>query len=463
MARKCGADSTADDLLAPAGNDVASLAETCAQDFQSPTSDLTGIGTCLARQHACALEELFAFAAPRAAGLLALAGVDPVLRSGLTCLTDHGGADEHVADPSAIGRPLTRCARAVENATLKLVDASLKATGRCLDTLFTCAQVKTDPAAAPACAAKARKRCAVELANLANAATRTSPAIAKACESLPVDDLRMPESLRLTALDAACTEIGAGQPVTVAAYADCLVRQTRCRVAELARFKSPRGEALLAAATGTSLLATLCPSEAPPATPTVTPTATAVPTVSPTPSDSATPTATSTEPTATSTDPTPTATETPTATGPTPTSTPVPGCADAYEPNAFPAEPVDVGSQCGSGCTDDGFTVLIAANIDGPDDDDFYVLDVTDLPGNNFSLQARLSNVPDDTNYDLYLYRLDGAVFTLIDQSTNNGTGSETVTFSGNGGDNSARYGVEIRRIDGSSCEPYSLKIENPN
>ena len=156
VVRKCGSDSTADDLLTSAGLDIASFADECSQEFEITLTDLTSIGTCLARRHACELERLFASAAPRAATLLAVAGVDASLRSSLTCLTDHGGSDEHVSDPSGLGRPLTRCARALENATSKLVDASLKATGRCLDTLFTCAQVKTDPAAAPACAAKAR-------------------------------------------------------------------------------------------------------------------------------------------------------------------------------------------------------------------------------------------------------------------------------------------------------------------
>ncbi len=120
--------------------------------------------------------------------------------------------------------------------------------------------------------------------------------------------------------------------------------------------------------------------------------------------------------------------------------------------------------QCSSGCTDDGFDIIVDATIDGPDDaSDFYVVDVTDLVGNHFALQARLSDVPDDTNYDLFLYELDGATFIELDRSTNDGTGSETVAFSGNGDDKSGRYGIEVRRIEGSSCELYRLEIENPN
>ena len=456
VVRKCGTDSTAEDLLAAAGFDAASLADACDHDFGLPLTDLTAIGSCLARQHACELEQLFALAAPRAATLLVAAGVDPIVRGGVACLTDYGGSAEHVSDPTGVGRPLTRCARGIENAVAKLVDASLKATGRCLDTLFTCAQVKTDPAAAPACAAKARKRCAVELANLGAAATRPAPAVASACEGLAIGDLRAPEGLRLDALDGDCAAIGAGPPVTLAAYADCLTRHARCTVARLAHFQSPRGESLLAAATGTSLLATLCASEAPAATPTVTAAPTDVPTPSATPSTTTTPVPTDTLlPFETATAPTPT------TTGPTPI--PTPGCADAYEPNAFPGSPMSLNAQCNGGCTDDGFDLLVTATIDTAADSDFYVVDVTDLPGHNFSLQARLSDVPDGTNYDLYFYRRDGAVFTELDHSTNDGTGSEAVSFDGDAGDNSGQYGVEVRRIAGSSCDPYQLEIENPN
>jgi hypothetical protein len=313
--------------------------------------------------------------------------------------------------------------------------------------------VKTDPAAAPACAAKARKRCAVARATLAAAATRPGPAIASACEALAADELRGAAGLRLDALDAECTAIGVGPIVTLDAYADCLTRRARCTIAHLARFQGPRGEALLAAATGTSLFATLCPSEAPAPTATaVTPVESGTPSATATPSASTTPALTPLE-TATAATPTPVA--------PSPTATP--GCADVYEPNAYPGTPASLNAQCNGGCTDDGFDLLVTANIDTADDGDFYVFDVTDLPGHTFSLQARLSDVPDDTNYDLHFYRLDGNVFTELDQSTNDGTGAEAVDFDGDGGDNSGRYGVEVRRITGASCDPYTLEIGNPN
>jgi hypothetical protein len=388
VVRKCGSDLAVADLIDPAGLDFESLRNVCEQQFGIALDDLAGVGTCLARQHACELEKMFTFAAPRAASLLEVAGVDPAARSALTCLTNHGGTDEHVPDPKAEGRPLERCARAIKNTGLKLVDASLKATGRCLDTVFTCVQVKHDPAASPACLAKAQKRCDVEFANLAAAATRPEPALVKACGAIDFDVLRSPAGLRLEALAADCAAIGGGDPTTLAAFADCLVRSHRCGVATLARFKSPRADALLALV-GHDLTSALCASGVTP-TPTVTPP----------------------QPTASAATPSITATPTGTPTAlPTPTSTASPGCADVFEPNAYPATPANLNGLCpGGGCT------------------------------------------------------IEGGIPMLLDESTNNGTGSETVEFDPDGpGDQSGTYGIEVRRVAGSSCESYRLEIEDPS
>jgi hypothetical protein len=50
-----------------------------------------------------------------------------------------------------------------------------------------------------------------------------------------------------------------------------------------------------------------------------------------------------------------------------------------------------------------------------------------------------------------------------LDSSTNDGTGNEVVSYSGGAGDQSGRYGIEVRGIDGASCDVYRLEIENPN
>jgi len=114
-------------------------------------------------------------------------------------------------------------------------------------------------------------------------------------------------------------------------------------------------------------------------------------------------------------------------------------------------------------CTDDGYGVTITATIDVPDESDFYVLDVLDLPPHHFALTARLSDLPDGTNYDLYLYRWDGQSYQLLDASTNDGTGSEVVRYSHTGDGESGRYGIEVRGISGASCAPYTLAIQNPS
>jgi hypothetical protein len=451
VARKCGSDLTRDDLLSPLGLDVESFADDCAARFGVVLSDLTAVGRCLARRHACELERLAAVAAPRAAGLLQAAGVDPAARAALTCLTDHGGSDEHVDDARNVGRPLERCARAIDTTALKLVDASLRGVDRCLGLLFTCLQVKNDAASGPACRSKAEKRCAVEFANLAAAAARPGPALAKACTLVTADVLRAPEGLRVAALDGECTALGAGPPLSLQAYADCLTRRHRCGVAELARAASPRADPLLASL-GTSLGALLCPSLAP------APTATAV-VATATPTPRTTPTGPTSSATETIAAPTPTGTETP----PAPTATPTPGCADDDEPSAFPDAPVDLSGACSGGCTDDGFTLIVNATVDVVGDSDFYVVDVADLVGHNFALQAQLSDIPHGTNYDLFLYRLDGDTWQLLDSSTNNGTGSETVGHSVGGDGASGRYGIEVRGITGATCEQYRLEIEDPS
>lgn len=451
VVRKCGSDLAVDDLLDAAGLDVASLADECQQRFGLGLTSLTDVGTCLARQQACELERGLAIETPRTASLLAVAGVDPTAIADLACLTDFGGADEHVADPRAVGRPLERCARAISNAGLKLVEASRTSIGRCLETLFTCVQVKNDDAAAPACQVKAEKRCAVELANLAAAAGDPGRALASACGALGDDVLRAPEGLRLSALDAVCGEAGTGPVTSLTAYAACLTATHRCSVAALTRFTSPRADELLARV-GTSLGGALCPALAP------TPTATAL-------VGTATPTDPLVTPTASgATVPGATPTPTPVASATAPTASPTPTCADAYEPSAFADAPVAVDGQCGGGtCTDDGFDILVQGTIAVAGETDFYVLDVVDLVGHNFALTARLTDVPDDTNYDLHLYRLEGGTWAELDASSNDGTGAEVVSFSGGSGDQSGRYGVEVRGIEGTSCAAYRLTIENPS
>jgi hypothetical protein len=304
-------------------------------------------------------------------------------------------------------------------------------------------QVKNTPASSPGCLTKAQKRCDVEFANLAAAATRPAPAIAKACGEIDYAVLASAEGLRLAALAAECEAVGTGAPSTLATYADCLTRHYRCGVAELARFTSPRAEDLLALV-GRNLGGTLCPSAG-----------------TPTPTPVATPTLT---PSATAETPTPTATPSPTA-SPAPTATVLPGCADLYESNAFPDLPASLNALCpGGACTDDGYELTVQATIDLPSDDDFYSVDVADLALHDFLLQVRLEDIPHGTNYDLYLYRIDGGVPMLLDQSTNDGTGAETVEFDPNGiGDNTGTYGIEVRRVSGESCQQYRLEIKDPS
>jgi hypothetical protein len=472
IARKCASDLSLSEMRDARGLGFATIDDACASAFGVDVTDAISLGRCLAMHHACTIERAFAVAMPRAAGLLEFAGVDPARRAALACLTAHGGGGEHVGDPSGLGRRIEKCAATVTSASAKLVDASMKALGRCLDTVFTCVQVKTDPIALPVCLARARARCDGEFANLAAAAARPGVALAKTCADVDFATLRNANGQLLDAVAADCAAIG-GEATTLTGYADCLVRTHRCAVAGLARFHAPRAEALLAAV-GRSLAeicgtaptpvptsdATSVPTPAATATagtPSVaTPTSTATATSTPTPTDTPTPSATPT-PTATVTA-TPTATTTPT---PTVTATP---CHDLFEPSAFPAAPRALDAQCPGGCTDDGYELDVAGNIHAPDDGDFYVWNVADLPGHDFQIVAQLKNLPKDVNYDLHLYRRNGDVFEEIGASTNTRDSNELIVYEGDSddGENGGQYGIEVRTVEGAACTPpYTLEIKD--
>jgi len=450
IARKCASDLTVEEMLDPLGLDYASLQAECKKDFGVTVTDPTTLGQCLAHQHACELERMFAVEMPRAASLLEVAGVDPAKRDALACLTPYGGDGSDVGDARGIGRTVAKCAGSIMNAGTKLVDASLKALGRCLDTTFTCVETKSDPSTLPACLVAASKRCDVEFANLNNASAKTGVALGKTCGDVDFETLRAASGLLLEALATDCELLGGDDPSTLEAYTDCLVRSHRCGVAELSRFKAPRAEALLNSV-GRSLN-DVCPR------PTPTPTATATPT----PTVTATGLATSTAP-ATATPP-PAATATPTTTPtPTPTSTP---CNDAFEPNEFPANGRSLNEQCGAtGCTDDGYELDVTGNISSSTDNDFYTWDVVDQLQDNFQIIAQLKNLPKGVNYDLYLYKWNGAAFEQLDASNEVRDSNETVRYDGvdEDGANSGLYGIEVRRVSGSSCTPYTLEVQDGN
>lgn len=452
IARKCATDLTVEEMLDPAGLDFGAVLDECKKEFGIEVTDVTTLGQCVAQQHACELERMFAFEVPRAASLLEVAGVDAAHRGALKCLTPYGGDGSDVGDARGVGRGVEKCAQTIMNSGGKLVDASLKALGRCLDTTFTCVQVKSDPSQLPACIESARKRCDVEFANLNAASSKPGVALPKTCGNVDFATLKAASGLLLEALASDCKLLGGEDPTTLQAYTDCLVRSHRCGVAELSRFKEPRAEELLAAV-GRSLN-DVC------GLPTPTPTVTATPqaTVSVTPTGAGTATAV----VATAT-PTPTVTPTRTAT-PTPTATATP-CYDGFEPNAFPQQPRRLDDQCPGGCTDDGYDLAVHGNISDASDDDFYIWDVQDLPQHSFQIIAQLKNVPKGTNYDLYLYRRNGDVFEEIGSSKNDRDTNEAIRFDGFPEDeaNTGQYGIEVRRVSGSSCAPYTLEVSDGN
>src|SRR5262245_42312301 len=66
IARKCSSDLSVESMLDPLGLDFESLKAECKKDFGVELTDAASIGQCLALQHSCEIERMFAFEMPRA-------------------------------------------------------------------------------------------------------------------------------------------------------------------------------------------------------------------------------------------------------------------------------------------------------------------------------------------------------------------------------------------------------------
>jgi len=58
-----------------------------------------------------------------------------------------------------------------------------------------------------------------------------------------------------------------------------------------------------------------------------------------------------------------------------------------------------------------------------------------------------------------------GAAFEQLDASNEVRDSNETVRYDGvdEDGANSGLYGIEVRRVSGSSCTPYTLEVQDGN
>ena len=130
--------------------------------------------------------------------------------------------------------------------------------------------------------------------------------------------------------------------------------------------------------------------------------------------------------------------------------------ADRYEPN-------NECNRCYSLMADPN-NVTITAQIDNVGDRaDFFCFRSSDSLAPLESVSARLNNVPNSADYDLFLYKSidDCLADNYLDASVNGSGDDEEVSWTEGFGDDTSVYVLEVRSLFNSySCnEPYSLTI----
>ncbi len=244
IAAKCGPPLSLDDLLAGNGLGYANVAAECGSEFGTPLDSIDAIGACVALQHECEVERIFAVQEPRARELLTLALDQTTLSpTSNTCLPDYDGAGEHVGSV-AVGKAIAKCEAAIKVAGTKFVRAKLRRLEKCVDSVFTCIQTKPND---DGCLQKADVTCAKQFEMLDAAAEKIAPAIDKKCaaDKIDYDTLRAADAANLDALAVECALYGVASLATLDDFELCVLRQHECRVEELMRFQAPRIDELL--------------------------------------------------------------------------------------------------------------------------------------------------------------------------------------------------------------------------
>jgi uncharacterized repeat protein (TIGR03806 family) len=287
LARACdGLDAA---LWSPDGLGFDDVAPACAARHGITVEDATTLGTCLARNDACADAANTALLVPRTAEILRTLALEPI---GLSCLDDHGGTGARVVDARRVGRPLERCLTIALRDGSRFFESRSKTLATCAATMTSCLDLGGE--AAGSCMRSTGAACAGRLAELDLASAR----VGGVC--------REPAVAFATFMDAAggggaaladgCSEVGVP---TLAGFGDwltCLERRLTCRSVELAATLAPRIDTLFDQA-GIPLRPAYCsappePTPEPTATPTDVPSASA--TSQPTATLVATPFATAT-------------------------------------------------------------------------------------------------------------------------------------------------------------------------
>ena len=249
--RRCALLSSSE-VLGQDGLAYGNIATSCSARFGRTLTDLSSVAQCLAAQHSCRAEVLFALERPRAGELLRLVDATPDAGA---CREDFGGTGLGVGDPKGVGKSLERCLQTIVRGGAGLARTRLAALGRCIDSVFVCVEADSSNAA---CLATATQKCNREVTRAQREVGKLTVAISKSCNALDFDVLSGPTGAYLDAVTPDCPSYGIPAVTSIADYVACLVRQHECEVADLVRFESPRAEAMLDQV-GRTLVGGTCP------------------------------------------------------------------------------------------------------------------------------------------------------------------------------------------------------------
>jgi hypothetical protein len=209
-------------------------------DFGVTLGDLASVAECVVLEHECAVERMYLMAHPRAGELFSLVDADLGPDS---CLDDLGGPGSGVED-LRLGRRLAQCQQGVTKASATFVSSKLKSTGKCLNELFQCVQLKPGD---QDCLAKAQQSCDKAFASVVASGIKFVPAVNKSCNPIAFPDLTVETGIDYDAIveEELCVPFGISGIATVNHYANCLYRSNECDGEEILKFSVPRAAELL--------------------------------------------------------------------------------------------------------------------------------------------------------------------------------------------------------------------------
>jgi len=141
---------------------------------------------------------------------------------------------------------------------------------------------------------------------------------------------------------------------------------------------------------------------------------------------------------------------------------------DPYEPNDSIESPTFLLEVNGSSAL---VTTIVEATLHPEDGSDFYKFYLQDdfaIGDDPFYLEILLNELPDNADFDLYLWWDDPADFyftgiQVVGSSTGTGSQDEHIYHDGSSGpDDGGNYGIEVRPTSGTGCQStYTLRFSN--